>query len=91
MSEYQTNKQWKKWYDSYQEFSGSKVKYCKTHKLNYHQFLYWCNKLGKKMPKLIPVDISAKDEALASIRLKGGHILEITSLAALKLLLSNFL
>ena len=54
-------------------------------------FLYWCNKLGKKTPKLIPVEISAKDEALASIRLKGGHILKITALAALKLLLSNFL
>ena len=91
MSEYQTNKQWKKWYDSYQEFSGSKVKFCKTHKLNYHQFLYWCNKLGKKTPKLIPVEISAKDEVLASIRLKGGHILEITSLATLKLILSNSL
>ena len=91
MSEYQTNKQRKKWYDSYQEFSGSKVKYCKTHKLNYHQFLYWCNKLGKKTPKRISEEISAKDEALASIRLKGGHIVEITSLATLKLLLSNFL
>ena len=91
MSEYQSSKQWKKWYDSYQESSGSKVKFCKTHKLNYHQFLYWCNKLGKKTPKLIPVEISAKDEVLASIRLKGGHILEITSLAALKLILSNSL
>ena len=91
MSEYQSNKQWKKWYDSYQESSGSKVKFCKTHNLNYHQFLYWCNKLGKKTPKLIPVKISTKDEVLASIRLKGGHILEITSFAALKLTLSNFL
>ena len=91
MSEYQTNKQWKKWYDSYQESSESKVKFCKTHKLNYHQFLYWCNKLGKKTPKLIPVEISAKDAVLASIRLKGGYILEITSLAALKLILSDFL
>ena len=58
MSEYQSNKQWKKWYDAYQESSGSKVKFCKTHKLNYHQFLYWCNKLGKKTPKLIPVEIT---------------------------------
>ena len=54
-------------------------------------FLYWCNKLGKKTPKLIPLKISTKDEVLASIRLKGGHMLEITSLAALKLVLSNFL
>ena len=91
MSEYQTNKQWKKWYDSYQESSGSKAKFCKAHKLNYHQFLYWCNKLGKNTPKLIPVEISSKDEVLASIRLKGGCILEITSLAALKLILSDFL
>ena len=37
------------------------------------------NKMGKKTPKLIPVEISAKDEVLASIRLKGGHILEIAS------------
>ena len=74
MSEYQTNKQWEKRHDSYQESSGSKVKFCKTHKLNYHQLLYWCNKLGNKPPKLIPVEISAKDAVLASIRLKGGYI-----------------
>ena len=79
MSEYQTSKQWKKWYDLYKGSSQSKVKFCKTHKLNYHQFLYWCHKLGKKTPQLIPVEISAKDEILASIRLKGGHILEIAS------------
>ena len=72
MSEYQSSKLWKKWYDSYQESSGSKVKFCKIHKLNYHQFLYWCNKLGKNNPQLIPVVVSAKDEVLASIRLKGG-------------------
>ena len=91
MSKYLSNKQWKKWYDSYQKSNGSKVEFCKTHKLNYHQFLYWCNKLGKKTPKLIPVEISAKDAVLASIRLKAGYILEITSLAALKLILSDFL
>ena len=91
MSEYQPKKQWKKWYDSYQESSGSKVKFCKTHKLNDPSFLYWCNKLDKKALKLIPVESSAKDEVLASIHLKGGHILEITSLAALKLILSDFL
>ena len=91
MSEYQSSKQWKKWYDSYQESSKSKVKFCKTHKLNYHPFLYGCNKLSKKTPQLIPIEISSKDEILASIRLKGGHILEITSLVALKLILSNSL
>mgnify|MGYP001103803930 CR=1 FL=1 len=77
MSEYQTNKQWKKWYDSYQEFSGSKVKFCKTHKLNYHQFLYRCNKFSKSTPQLIPVEISRKDEILASIRLKVGTFLRL--------------
>ena len=91
MSEIKSNKQWRELYDSQQGSGCSKAAFCRMHDLNYHQFLYWCDKFSKKPKNLIPVEVPSSSESLASIRLSNGSLLEISSLAALRFIVNNAL
>ena len=89
MLDSKTREQGGELYDSYLESGCSKAAFCRKLNLNYHQFLYWSDKFTKKSKHLIPVEVSSPRESLASIRLSNGCLLEISSLAALMLIVSN--
>ena len=91
MSESKSSEQWRELYDSQQDSGCSKAVFCRKLDLNYHQFLYWCDKFSKKTKKLIPVEVSSPRESLASIRLSNGALLEISSLAALRFIVNSAL
>ena len=83
MSNTLSKSEWESWCKDFGESHQTKIAFCRTHDLNYHQFLYWFQKLNKSPAKLIPVKIASSNPPLAILRLGNGRSLEIVSQGAL--------
>ena len=83
MSKTFTKSEWDNGCKAFDESRQTKISYCRTHDLNYHQFLYWFEKLNKSTTKLIPVKMAGSKPPLAILRLNNGLSLEIVSQDAL--------
>jgi hypothetical protein len=83
MSNTLSKSEWESWCKDFGEANQTKIAFCRTHDLNYHQFLYWFQKLNKTPAKLIPVKMASSKQPLAILRLRHGRSLEIVSQDAL--------
>jgi len=92
---------WSHHVQSHQFSALSKTEYCKQNQLNYHRFLYWCNKLtktdknvsGDKSP-FIPIKLkstTSSSSCLCTLELSCGNRLLIHDEPTLQLLLFKLL
>ena len=91
MAESKSIGEWQEWVKSCNESGKSKAALSPANSLNYHQFLYWCTKLNKKIHSLIPVRLTNANEPLAIIRLANGSTLEVVSSEALNHIISSLM
>ena len=84
---------WQRHVEAYNIGEISKVNYCRANNVHYHRFLYWHNKLSKRIEAgaLIPVKVKSNlsNEARCILELsQGSRILIYDNSLALKLLIS---
>ena len=82
--------EWENWCKAFGESHQKKLVFCRTHDLNYHQFLHWFEKLNKSPTKLIPVKMASSKQPLALLRLSNGRSLEVISQETLLALVRDF-
>ena len=75
--------EWEIWCKDFGEANQTKIVFCLTHDLNYHQFLYWFQKLNKCPAKLIPAKMASSKQPLSILRHGNGRSLEVVSQDAL--------
>ena len=80
--------EWKQLVDQFKKKKQSKISFCKKQSVVYHQFLYWYKKLAHSNP-FIPVKVEPSNKPLATIRIGLNKVIEITSIDALKMILSG--
>lgn len=89
---------WQKHITACQESKRSKASYAKSHELDYHRFLYWIGRLKKTneqnngvSTKLLPIKITPHPQApiVASIKIDGGHCIDLYDLNVLLQLLKQ--
>ena len=89
---------WQNHISSCEESKQSKAAYAKSHELDYHRFSYWIGRLKKTneqnndvSTKLLPIKITTHSQApiVASIKIDGGHCIEIHDVTALIYLLKK--
>ena len=78
-----SKREWISWCKAFGEANQTKIAFCRTHDLSYHQFLYWFQKLNKSQTSLIPVKMTGSRLPLAILKLGNGLSLEIVSQDAL--------
>jgi len=80
--------EWEQLVDQFKKKKQSKISFCKKQSVVYHQFHYWYKKLAHSNP-FIPVKVEPSNKPLATIRIGLNKVIEITSIDALKMILSG--
>jgi len=86
---------WTKHVEAHKASGLNKHKYCDQHKVSYHRFLYWFNKLNKKSNQFIKIKLNPESEqtahsakTLCVLEFKQGHRLLVHNEAVLAKVLS---
>ena len=83
---------WQEYVSLRQKYKCSKAAYCRKHKLNYDQFIYWEKKLTRSSSQLLPVKLNIqgqiKSTLLCTLKLTNGTELKVYDNTSLPIILS---